>query len=180
MREAAMPYLVPPMDPDPPGDFVVFVADNLALLQSRASRLVGGAENAHEVYPEALADVAGRWRRLRLLHRLGRPDATADYLERRLAARAKQWREDQIYEVEVRALRPEIPLRTAVPDSVARRLAPLLPPTVRAHRRPLAEAAISWGHAYHRAQVRRLLRGAAVAVLVFVALLQSLPHLPGR
>jgi hypothetical protein len=175
-----MPYLVPPMDPDPPGDYVVFVADNLALLHSRAARLTGGPEHAHEVYPEALADVAGRWRRLRLLHRLGRRDATADYLERRLAARAKQWREDQIYEVEVRAVRPQVALRTAAPDSVARRLAPLLPSTVRAHRRPLAEAAISWGHAYHRARIRRLLRGAAVAGLMFLAMLQSLPHLPGR
>jgi hypothetical protein len=175
-----MPYLVPPMDPDPPGDFVVFVADNMSRLQSVAARLTGGPQHADEVYPDALADVAGRWRRLRLLHRLGRRDATASYLERRLAARARQWREDQIYEVEVQAVRPQSPPRTAVPASTARSLAPLLPSTVRAHRRPLAEATISWGHAYHRARVRRLLRGAAVTALTFLALVQSLPHLPGR
>ncbi len=108
-----MPYVIPPMDPDPPDDYVAFVRANLAVLQTAAARLVGGPENAHEVYPEALVDVAGRWRRLRLLARLGRRDATSQFLQRRLAARAKQWREEQIYEVDVRVVRQPVALRTA-------------------------------------------------------------------
>ncbi len=195
-----MPYLVPPMDPEPPDDYVAFVADNLAAVHSEAARLVGGESHAGEVYPEALADVAGRWRRLRLLGRLGRRDATSEFLRRRLSVRAKQWRDDQIYEVDVRVLHEpryapalstavaagQQPLSTAgtagVPaaESVARRLAPLLPPTVRAQLRPVAEAAIAWGHAYRRHELRRLARVGVSMVLVLAAFVQVLERIPGQ
>lgn len=171
-------HLVPPMEPEPPRDYVEFVAGCLAALQGEAARLVGGDLHADEVYPEALSDVAGRWRRLRLMRRLGNRDAAAAFLRRRLAVRAKQWREDQIYEVDVRPVPPPGPLRTPAPDSVARRLAPLLPTTVRIQARPLAEAAIAWSHAYRRARWRLLGRQGAAVVLVFGALVQVMRALP--
>jgi hypothetical protein len=197
-----MPYLVPPMDPEPPDDYVAFVTDNLAVLHSEAARLVGGESHAGEVYPEALADVAGRWRRLRLLGRLGRSDATSQFLRRRMSVRAKQWRDDQIYEVDVRVMRepgyPSAPaLRSAgaagggplgtaggagapAADSVARRLAPLLPPTVRAQQRPVAEAAIAWAHAYRRYELRRVARVVVSTVLAMGGFVQVLERIPGQ
>jgi hypothetical protein len=175
-----VPYLVPPMDPEPPGDYVAFVVNNLAVLQDEAARLVGGREHAHEVYPEVLADAAGRWRRLRLMRRLGQRDATADFLRRRLATRAKQWREDQIYDVEVRALRPPVARHEAAAGTVAQRLAPLLPSTVRVQQRPIAEAAIAWSHAYSRHRWRRLARAGAAVALVLGGIVQLLPSPPAQ
>jgi hypothetical protein len=171
-------HLVPPMDSEPPRDYVEFVAVSLTALQGEAARLVGGDLHADEVYPEALSDVAGRWRRLRLMRRLGRRDASAEFLRHRLAVRAKQWRDDQIYEVDVRPVPPPGRLRAPAPDTVARRLAPLIPTTVRTQARPVAEAAIAWSHAYRRARWRLLGRQAAAVVLVFGALLQMVRALP--
>src|SRR4051794_6903120 len=94
-------YLVPPMDDVPPDDFVSFVAAHLPGLQREAARLTGGERHADEVYPEVLADVAGHWRRLRLRRRLSRNDPAGDYLAHRLTARARRWREEQIFEVDV-------------------------------------------------------------------------------
>jgi hypothetical protein len=176
-----MPYLVPPMDPEPPGDYLAFVADNLAVVRDEAARLVGGDAHADEIYPEVLADVAGRWRRLRLLHRLGRRDATSDFLSRRLATRAKQWREDQIYTVDIRPLRPPTAAQAGlIADTMAQRLAPLLPPTVRLQQRPVAEAAIAWAHAYSRHRLRRLARLGVAIVLMFGTFVQLLPQLPNH
>jgi hypothetical protein len=170
-------YLVPPMDDEPPGDFVTFVAVHLGDLQREASRLTGGPQHADEVYPEVLADVAIHWRRLRLRRRLSRGDVAGGYLNQRLAARAKHWRDDQVYEVEVQLLRP--PARTAAhASSIALRKAALLPDTVRLQARPLAEASIAWSHAWRRARWHRIARTVAAAVLVFGGLIQALPALP--
>ena len=184
-----MPYLVPPMDPEPPDDYVAFVADNLEVLRGEAARLVGGDTRADEVYPEVLTDVALRWRRLRLLHRLGRRDATSDFLRRRLVERAKRWREEQIYEVDVRPVPvaaggppagPDSGRPSAAADSVARRLAPLLPATMRVQLRPVAEAAIAWAHAYRRHQLRRLARAGVAVLLAIGGVVQVLDRIPGQ
>ena len=90
------------------GDFIDFVRVRLGDLQMEAARLTGGPGHADEVYPQALIDVAGHWRRLRLRHRLTRRDAAGDFLHQRLVKRAGQWREEQIYEVEVRLLRTPV------------------------------------------------------------------------
>lgn len=220
-----MPYLVPPMDPEPPPDYVDFVAAHLPVLQHEASRLVGGSEHADEVSTEALADIAGQWRRLQWRSRLTRRDAPAEVLRRRLAARAKHWRDDQIYEVDVEvgfttagspapampfesrpdrtgrapvavswgpaqpamagagptpggspALRAATP-RPPAPQSVARRLAPLVDPTVRPQARPVAEAAIAWVHAYQRhkwRQVGRIVAGVFLVTAVIIRFLSQL------
>jgi hypothetical protein len=170
-------YLVPPMADVPPDDFVEFVADHLGDLQREAARLTGGPEHADEVYPDVLTDVAGHWRRLRLRRRLLRRDVPGAYLSERLAARAKRWRDSQVYEIEVVILRPAT-YHAAPAVSIALRKAEVLPGTGRAQVRPLAEAAIAWSHAWRQAQWHRIGRTAAVCFLVFIALFQLFPVLP--
>jgi hypothetical protein len=176
-------HLVPPMELEPPPDFVAFVAVHLADVQREAARLTGGPQHAHEVYPEALADVAGHWRRLRLRSRLARDDVAARYLTRRLQIRAGQWREERIYPVDVQLscapVRRDVPAGIRdVPVSIALRKAALLPGTERRYARPVAEACIAWNHAWRRAYWHRLARTAAAVVLVLGALFQVLPALP--
>jgi len=176
----AMPYVVPPMADEPPGDFVAFVITHLSDLQRDAARLVGGPQYADEIYPMVLSDVAGHWRRLRLWERLAHRDVPGDFLCRRLAARAKQWRDDQIYEVEVLGLRPPRPVHAAaIPVSYAARKAALLPRTERVHQRPVAEAAIAWEYAWRRARWRRIGRTVALALLVFLVFVQAVEYPPG-
>ena len=105
-----------------------------------------------------LSDVAGHWRRLRLWAGWRSATWPADFLVRRLTTRAKQWREDQIYEVEVRVPATAAGRRAPRPrwPGAATRLgkAALLPGTERVQQRPrMAEAAIAWEHACRRAAV---------------------------
>jgi len=160
------------MAEEPPTDFVNFVAVHLRDVQTEAARLVGGPQHADEIYPMALSDVAGHWRRLKWLSRLKHRDATGEFLLRRLAARAKQWREEQIFDVEVEMLRQ--PVYTApLPASYALRKASLLPTTQRVQSRPLAEASIAWSHAFRRAYWRRIGRTAAIITLIFLVIAQA-------
>jgi len=127
---------------------------------------------------QVLVDVAGHWRRLCWLGRLTHRDAAAEYLDRRLTARTRQWREDQVYPVEVTVLGaspwmapPQQILETAgaarpltaaaaearyqrpaepVGESLAQQLAFFLPSTVRSSAESVAEAEIAWVHAYRR------------------------------
>ena len=166
---------MPPMAEEPPDDFVNFVAVRLADLQRDAVRLTGGSEHADEIYPAVLSDVAGHWRRLRWRSRWVRRDAAGEFLTRRLAARTRQWREDQIYEVDVRLLRPPPPPAAELPASYALRKAALLPSTERVQIRPVAEAAIAWNHALRRANWHRVARVVTTVCLILIAFLQALP-----
>ncbi len=171
-------YVVPPMDEEPPAGFVTFVAVHLGTLRSEAARLTGGSQRADEVYPMVLSDVALHWRRLQLRRRLTGRDEAADYLRRRLAARTEQWREEQIYPVEVQVLRPPPPLAMFRPaaTSIALRKAALLESTERARSRPLAEAAIAWEHAWQRARWHRIARMVAGVAVGFLTLMYALPQ----
>jgi len=100
-----MANLIPPMDDEPPPEFIAFVAARLGALRSESARLTGGDRSAPGVVMEVLVDLAGHWRRLCWRSRLTHRDATAEYLDRRLTARTRQWREEQIYPVEVNVLR---------------------------------------------------------------------------
>ena len=100
-----MAYLIPPMEDEPPPEFIAFVAARLAALRSEAARLTGGDRGAPEISMQILTDLAGRWRWLTWLGRLTGRDAAGEYLDRRLTARTRQWREDQVYPVEVQVLR---------------------------------------------------------------------------
>jgi hypothetical protein len=186
-----MAHLIPPMDDEPPAEFVAFVAGRLPCLRSETARLVGEERFAPEVYTEVLTDLAGHWRRLCWRSRLGHRDAHAEYLDRRLATRTRQWREDQIYPVEV-SVGPQDPWSTpangaathppaAAPpprqpapqaETVARRMAPLLPTTQRADAQVVAEAGVAWVHAYRRYVWRRYARLCAGIVLVIGYLIQ--------
>jgi hypothetical protein len=182
-REVPPMYVVPPMAEEPPSDFLVFVAVHLSALQAEAARLVGGRHHADEVYTQALSDTALHWRRLRLWRRLTGRDESASYLRRRLAARAEQWREDQVYEVEVQLLRPPPPPAAAVyarvPASVALRKADLLEGTRRVQRLAQTEAAIAWEHACERARWHRIARVATASTLGVFLTIQLADSLPG-
>jgi hypothetical protein len=177
-------YIVPPMDDEPPRDFVDFIAVHLRDAQREAADLVGGPEHADEVYPAAFSDVATHWRRLRLHRRIRRrlfpaaSDPAVETLHRRLAARANQWREDQVYDVDVQVVRMSPISYAAGPASVALQKATVLPDTARRQARPVAEAAIAWDHACRQAQWRRIGRTVATVVLILIALAQMLPTPP--
>jgi hypothetical protein len=171
-------YVVPPMDEEPPPGFVTFVAVHLGALRSEAARLTGGSQRADEVYPMVLSDVALHWRRLQLRRRLTGRDEAAAYLRKRLEARTQQWRDDQIYPVEVQVLRPPSPVHLYAPvaASLALRKAEVLESTERARSRPLAEAAIAWEHAWQQARWHRIGRLVGGVAFGFLALMYALPQ----
>src|SRR5215471_4090411 len=139
-------YLVPPMDDEPPPEYVAFVAGHLTALRRETDRLVGGD------------DVAGHWRRLRAWGRLAHKDAAGEYLKRRLDSRTKRWRDDQIYEVDIRVLRTQpfyLPARRPG-ATLALRKAEVLPDTVRAGAVPQADAGIAWVQAYRKQEWHRI------------------------
>ena len=181
-----MAHLIPPMDDEPPPEFIAFVATRLSALRAEAARLTGGDRSAPEVAMQVLIDLAGHWRRLSWRSRLTHRDAVAEYLDRRLTARTRQWREDQIYPVEVSVLRENAPPERALepvgapattalyqrpptpPDeSLAQQLAYFLPSTIRAGSEVVADAEIAWVHAYRRYLWHRYLRlGGGMVLLV--------------
>jgi hypothetical protein len=166
-------YLVPPMADDPPPEFVAFVVTNVAELQAETHRLTGGDPEGDHLYLEVLADVAGHWRRLCWWSRWARRDAVGEYLQHRLRVRTKRWQDDQVYEVDVRIVPPQIyytPVRTSA--SVALRKAAVLPGTARAGSRAVADAGIAWVQAQRREQWHRVGRLAVFAVLLIGGMIQ--------
>ncbi|WP_125806714.1 hypothetical protein [Actinoplanes sp. ATCC 53533] len=190
-----MANLIPPMDDEPPPEFIAFVAARLGALRSEAARLTGGDRSVPEVVMQVLIDLAGHWRRLCWRGRLTHRDAAAEYLDRRLTARTRQWREEQIYPVEVNVLRDTTwaapsaqiletagaPRVSAYPaaaahfrrppkppeETLAQQLAFFLPSTVRHGSEVVAEAEIAWVHAYRRYVWRRYFRmGGGVVLLI--------------
>jgi hypothetical protein len=166
-------HLIPPMDDEPPPDYVDFVTLHAAGLRAEATRLVGGAPAGEQIYLAVLTDLAGRWRRLRLLGRAER------HMRQRLTTRTAQWRDDQVYEVEVRVLRPPDPVVPvfARAGSLALRKAKLIGITARADLDALADAEIAWVHAYLRSQWRRLFRYVIGSVLLLAVIVQYMAWL---
>jgi len=78
--------------------------------------------------------------------------------------------------VDVRILRPMMQA-ARFPASYAARKADLLAGTVRTATAPMAEAAIAWADARHRAMIHRIVR-TTVTILVVLAIFFSL--FPGR
>ena len=167
-------YLIPPMDDEPPPEYVDFVTAHVRDLRREALRLVGGDPIGHAISQDVLTDLAGHWRRLRWWGRLTRSDAAGGYLRRRLAARTRDWREDQVYEVEVRVLRPPEPVVAPAPPagSIALRKATVLEGTARASLAALADAEIAWVHAWRRSQWHRVARLAGGGVLLLGGIVQ--------
>jgi hypothetical protein len=171
-------YLIPPMDEEPPPEYVAFVAAHLSSLRQEAQRLVGGDPEGGHLYQEVLIDLAGHWRRLAWQSRLTGRDAAAEYLTRRLAARTRQWRDDQIYEVDVRviATAPSQPGHSTA-ASLALRKAAVLPGTARSAVVPAADAGIAWVHAYRRQQWHRIGRLVAGGVILVGGMIQYMSWL---
>ncbi|MFC7531302.1 hypothetical protein [Actinoplanes sp. GCM10030250] len=169
-------HFIPPMDDEPPPEYVAFVTAHVHGLRAESARLVGGASVSGAIYLDVLTDVAGHWRRLHWWGRLTGSDAAGAYLRRRLTARSAQWREDQVYEVSVSVLRPVSPLGRPVTHSgsLALRKAALLPGTARASRSldALADAEIAWVHAWRRSQWRGVLRVVIGGVLLIGGMIQ--------
>ena len=171
-------YLVPPMDDDPPPEYVAFVAGHLATLRQETDRLVGGDPEGGHLYMEVLADVAGHWRRLRWWSWLAGKDAPAEYMSRRLAFRTKHWRDEQIYEVDVRVLRTQPYFQLHGPgQTLALRKAGVLPDTVRAGAVPRADACIAWVHAQRKEQWHRVGRLVATGILLVGGMIQYMSWL---
>jgi hypothetical protein len=154
-------YLIPPMAEDPPPEFVEVVAAHEGELRHEALRLVGDDPVGQEIYQDLLADLAGHWRRLCWRGRLAGSDAFGPYLRKRLLKRTAAWRDDQVYEVEVRVLRtrPPTPVPVGGPaTSIAFHKAAVLDGTTRAGLLTLADATVAWVHAWRRAEHRRVAR----------------------
>jgi hypothetical protein len=171
-------YLVPPMDDEPPPEYVAFVAGHLTALRRETDRLVGGDTDAAHIYMDVLADVAGHWRRLLWWGWLAHTDAPGDYMRRRLASRTKEWRDDQIYEVDIRVLPPlaYMPYRGPAP-TLALRKAEVLPGTVRTGVVALADAGIAWVQAYRKQQWHRAGRLVASGILLVGGMIQYMTWL---
>ncbi|MBB4698256.1 hypothetical protein [Paractinoplanes abujensis] len=168
------------MDDEPPPGYVTFVATHLDDLRRETNRLVGGDTEAAHIYMDVLADVAGHWRRLSWRRRLlGRPDAAREYLQHRLAVRTKQWRDEQIYEVDVRVLRPPAysPEVYGRGGSLALRKAGLVGGTVRSGVVARADAGIAWCQAYRRQQWHAVGRRIVFGVLLIATLIQTMQWL---
>jgi len=170
-------YVIPPMDEEPPPEYVAFVAAHLHALHAETDRLVGGDREGAHLYMEVLTDLAGHWRRLAWQGRLARRDVAAEYLQRRLAARTRQWREDQIYEVDVRVTGNPSPAPLRGPASVALRKAGLLPGTARSGVVPVADAGIAWVHAYRKQQWHRAGRLVTGGILLVGSMIQYMSWL---
>src|SRR5213082_2081118 len=74
--------LVPALALEPPHAYVDFVATHLEPLRAQAASVVGGDEEAEQLYPDVLTDVAARWRWLRWRTWLSRREAADSYLRR--------------------------------------------------------------------------------------------------
>jgi hypothetical protein len=170
-------YLIPPMDEEPPPEYVAFVAAHLCPLRAETERLVGGDPEGAHLYMEVLTDLAGHWRRLAWQSWLGRRDTATEYLTRRLAVRTKQWREDQIYEVDVRVLHKPSSVSLRGPESLALRKAALLPGTARSGVIPVADAGIAWVHAYRKQQWHRIGRLVAGGIFLVGSMIQYMSWL---
>jgi hypothetical protein len=182
--------------PQPPRDFVAFVADHLGRLRQEARLLADDEYEAHELYSQALIDIAIRWHWFALLRRLTRHDTADAYLHETLIRRSVRLRAEQaelarqaeFVEVEFDVWFSDDPEATYPPPGRRRPPAAPLPvpqaaPTrsggtprmlpmssLRVEVGPVAEAAVAWWHAYVAHRYARLgaIAGAIVLVMVTV------------
>src|SRR2546423_5485172 len=88
--------LIPALALEPPHAYVAFVATHLEPLRAQAASVVGDEEDAEQLYPEVLTDVAARWRWLRWRGWLSRREVAEGYLRRAFLRRSRRWRERQV------------------------------------------------------------------------------------
>jgi hypothetical protein len=171
-------HLIRPMDDEPPPAYISFVTTHLSDLRRETDRLVGGDAEGGHAYMDVLADVAGRWRRLYWLGRLRRRDEAAEYMIRRMTSRTERWRKEQIYEVDIRVLRPPVFAMAAPGATMALRKAAVLPGTARGGAVvALADAEIAWVQAFRKHQWRWVGRWAIGGVLTLTVFIQLISWL---
>jgi len=181
------------MTPEPPRDYVAFVAAHLRRLRHDAELLAGDEYEAHELYSQALVDVAIRWQWFALLRRLKRRDGAVAYLHETLVRRStrRQAEEADFVDVEVwfsdhpqatypppGAPRPDPPAQPLILEAAptrSRGTARMLPMSgLGIEVGPVAEAAVAWWHAY---VAHRHARIGATAVALTLVLAIVLPYL---
>jgi hypothetical protein len=186
------------MTPEPPREYVAFVAQHLGRLRHDADLLAVDEYEAHELYSQALVDIAIRWQWFALLRRLNRPDAAEAYLHETLVRRSTRRQAEQAdfvdFEVwlsedpqatyppagSAAASRhnpdpPTQPLRSAAAPTRSGGTARMLPmSSFGIEVGPVTEAAVAWWHAYMAHRHARL--GAATAAIT-LALAIALPFL---
>jgi len=170
------------MTSEPPAGYVAFVSRHLEPLRQDAMRVVGGVEEADQLYAEVLTDVAGRWSWLELQRtRLGQTDAADEFLGQAFARRSERFYLDEALaddlQISVTAWHPdEPPPARRVYVSNAVRLAPMVVPrkarTSSFVAGPVCEAAIAWWHAYENRRRRRLVYAGLVLLAILMLLAQ--------
>ena len=175
------------MTSEPPAGYVAFVTEHLEPLRRDSVQVVGGEEDADQLYCDVLTDVATRWPWLELQRtRLGHARAADDFLGRVFQRRSERfWLDERPYEdgagddalqITVTPERPpEEPPQRRVYVSTAARLAPLVVPRRRRGAfvaGPVSEAAIAWWHAYENIRRRRLVYIGFVVIALLLALAQ--------
>lgn len=181
------------MTPEPPREYVAFVAQHLRQLRHDAELLAGDEYEAHELYSQALIDIAIRWPWFALLRRLNRPSAADAYLHETLIRRSTRRQAEQADFVEVEVWFSDDP-QASYPSPgrhgsgpPARSLTPIAAPTRSSGTArmlpmssfgieigPVTEAAVAWWHAYMAHRNARL--GATTAAIT-LALAIVLPFL---
>lgn len=178
--------LLPALEPEPPSEYVAFVAEHLLPLRDDAAEVVGDKQHADELYPDVLTDVAVRWRWLQLLRGRFGPAVADRYLRRAFDRRSQRWYaaqaagDEPMIEFQVwsgdrppgylPALSPGQPDGSADPgrpESRAIRLAAFVLPAP-TDVGPEVEAAIAWWHAYESHRRRRLIAAIVLTVIIFM------------
>ena len=187
--------MVPRMTPQPPPEYIAFVARHLPQLRRDAVRLAGDEPGADGLYSQALTDVAVRWAWFALLRtRLHQPDAAAAYLQETLVRRSTRTlpEQDRPVQIEVwcsddpraaldpppgRARTPPPPDVTGTPpvparSSTALRLLPIVVRELGVEVGPVAEAGVAWWHAYETHRRARLIGIGTAACLVLAIMIR--------
>ncbi len=176
------------MTPQPPREYVAFVAAHLRQLRHDAHLLADDEYEAHELYSQALTDIAIRWQWFALLRRLNRPDGADAYLHEALIRRSTRRQAEQAEFVDFEVWfsdhpQPIHPAPGGRPDPPGASPRPVTAPTrpIGAARTlpmaslgfeigPVAEATVAWWHAYvaHRHARIGVITAAVALVLAIV------------
>ncbi|HEX6684971.1 MAG TPA: hypothetical protein VF062_19435 [Candidatus Limnocylindrales bacterium] len=170
------------MTPEPPREYVAFVAKHLRQLRHDAELLAGDEYEAHELYSQALTDIAIRWPWFVVLRRLNRPDAADEYLHETLIRRSARREAEQadFVEVEVevwfsgdpRATHPA-PVAAPTRSSATARTLPMASFGIEIG--PVTEAAVAWWHArvaYYHARLGATTAAVTLALAIVLPFLQ--------
>jgi len=164
------------LTPEPPREFVAFVAQHLRQLRHDAELLAGDEYEAHALYSQALTDIAIRWQWFALLRRLNRPGAADAYLQETLIRRSARQQAEQAEFVEFevwfsddrQAAYPppgqHRPVAAPARSSGTARMLPMSSFGIEVG--PVTEAAVAWWHAYVAHRHARL--GATTAAITLV------------